>query len=595
MNFRARLFLAFILAVLLPILALALIIRSEMTGRFTAQYHARVASLIEGIGDDLSREGERIDAALSVLKQAMLQDNNFRRAAVDQSSEERAYLLDYAGGAMRLTGLTMLQIQDESGRIVSSGHFRNEYDRLEAQLPQLLRTISGQVALVAIRAPSAPFLALTRIDSIQMGERRFTVVAGTRVEGSILARLARGNELAVSLIYPGGRLGLGKEDADGTDAHADPARGREIVSGVRAESSRNAITGDLEIPFIGLGRDGIGQASFRVAHDLTDLRALRRSIDRWFAAATAAAVILVLLLVTWLTSRISRPIADLAAKTGQVDLDRLDVDFSTRRTDEIGVLSRGLENMTGRLRASAALIREAERRAAVGDLARQVNHDIKNGLTPIRNIVQHLLRLAREAPEDVPKVLEERSQSLDGGIAYLEQLAANYARLSPKREHRICDVNEILRRIATDVRGSSHIQMHLDLADGMFVMGDEVSLRRIFENLITNAVDSFQSRPGTVSITSARATEDERVRVAVTDTGSGMNEEQRSKIFNDFYTTKEQGTGLGLSIVRRLVMDLDGSVRAESEPGVGSRFIVELPAAPRAAAAGKKSANEEGH
>jgi signal transduction histidine kinase len=68
-----------------------------------------------------------------------------------------------------------------------------------------------------------------------------------------------------------------------------------------------------------------------------------------------------------------------------------------------------------------------------------------------------------------------------------------------------------------------------------------------------------------------------RVLITVADTGRGMNEKQRAKVFDDFYTTKENGTGLGLSIVRRLVMDLDGSVAVTSEPGKGSRFVIDLP------------------
>lgn len=594
MSFRVRLFLAFIFAVLLPIIALALIIRGEMTGRFTAQYNARVASLIEGIGEDLSQESGRIDAALAVIKRSTLQDNRFRRAAVDRASEERAYLLDYAGVAMRLTGLTMLQIQDESGRIVSSGHFRNEYDRMERELPSLLEGFAGRMVLAEMRAPEAPFLALARIDSLRMGERQFAIVAGTRVERGMLERLARGNGLSVSLVYPGGVMERQRADAAAADEGAGPARGRGFGAGAIEEGSEGAVAGELDIPFIGLERGVPGQAAFRVTRDLADLRELRRSIDRWFAAATVAAVLLVLFLVAWLTSRISRPIADLAAKTGQVDLDRLDVDFSTRRTDEIGVLSRGLETMTERLRASAVLVREAERRAAIGDLARQVNHDIKNGLTPIRNIVRHLLGLAREAPGDLQKVFEERRESLDGGIAYLEQLASNYARLSPARNRRLCDVNEIVRRVVREQPEPDGVRVHLHLAEGIFVMGDEVSLRRIFENLYSNAIESFDSRAGTVSIVTEAAPREDRVRITVTDTGTGMNEEQRSRIFNDFYTTKERGTGLGLSIVRRLVMDLGGSIRVESEAGTGSRFSVELPAA-RPAGGEAGATNEEGY
>jgi signal transduction histidine kinase len=108
-----------------------------------------------------------------------------------------------------------------------------------------------------------------------------------------------------------------------------------------------------------------------------------------------------------------------------------------------------------------------------------------------------------------------------------------------------------------------------------------VSLRRVVENLVDNAIESLGTRPGSVVIaTSLMSGSGGRsvIQITVTDTGVGMSEEQRTRVFEDFYTTKEDGTGLGLSIVRRLVMDLEGSVRVESEPGKGSRFIVDLPA-----------------
>ena len=117
--------------------------------------------------------------------------------------------------------------------------------------------------------------------------------------------------------------------------------------------------------------------------------------------------------------------------------------------------------MTERLRNSSARLREAERRAAVGDLARQVNHDIKNGLAPIRNVLRHFSQVARQDPALLPAVFEERKGTLDSSVEYLETLARNYARLSPDHRARApCDVNalveEVLRNTAADGRVLQH-------------------------------------------------------------------------------------------------------------------------------------------
>jgi signal transduction histidine kinase len=113
------------------------------------------------------------------------------------------------------------------------------------------------------------------------------------------------------------------------------------------------------------------------------------------------------------------------------------------------------------------------------------------------------------------------------------------------------------------------------------VVGDPIAIRRILENLTTNAVDSLESKPGRINVSTElveRNGEPPWVRVVVADTGRGMSKEDTGRIFNDFYTTKEGGTGLGLSIVRRLVMDLHGAIAVESESGKGTRMIIDIPA-----------------
>jgi two-component system nitrogen regulation sensor histidine kinase NtrY len=114
-------------------------------------------------------------------------------------------------------------------------------------------------------------------------------------------------------------------------------------------------------------------------------------------------------------------------------------------------------------------------------------------------------------------------------------------------------------------------------------MGDRLMVRRILENVVGNAVDSTTGRAGssvTVSTEPVGSEADpQRVRITVADTGQGMSQAELQRAFDDFYSTKEGGTGLGLSIVRRLILDLNGVLRVETEPGVGTRVIVELPTA----------------
>jgi signal transduction histidine kinase len=281
------------------------------------------------------------------------------------------------------------------------------------------------------------------------------------------------------------------------------------------------------------------------------------------------------------SSRISRPLADLADKTAVLDLDRLDVDFDAG-TDEVGRLSRLLRDLAARLRTSTARVREAERRATVGDLARQINHDIKNGLIPLRNVMRHLAQVERDAPAALPAVFAERRNTLDSSIAYLETLATSYQRLSPPPERRECDLNALITDVVRAAQAHEHVEFGTDLSNVPPVVGDPVAFRRILENLMANAVTSLQSKPGRVTVSTQVVGRDgdvPAIRVTVADTGRGMSADEAARIFDDFYTTNEGGTGLGLSIVRRLVMDFHGTIAVESAPGTGTRVIIDIPAA----------------
>jgi signal transduction histidine kinase len=246
----------------------------------------------------------------------------------------------------------------------------------------------------------------------------------------------------------------------------------------------------------------------------------------------------------------------------------------------VGWLSGLLGDWALRLRASTARIREAERRATIGDLARQVNHDIKNGLIPLRNVMRHLAQVERDDPRALPAVFAERRPTVDSSITYLETLATSYQRLSPPLARRDCDLNALVTEVVRAERGHDHVELSTDLADLPPVVGDPVALRRILENLTANAIDSLESKPGRITV-STQVVERERepavVRVTVADTGRGIAADEAKRIFDDFYTTKERGTGLGLSIVRRLVMDLNGTIAVESRPGEGTRMIVDIP------------------
>jgi two-component system nitrogen regulation sensor histidine kinase NtrY len=559
-SFRARLFLALVLAALLPLSALAFGVRREMTRRLTAENTRRGDAAVAALRDDLARESAAVAARLATLTAELGRSNALRLALVQGDAGARRGLLDLAGTSMRSSGLSMLQLQDSAGRILSSGHFRNAYDRVEPALPRALVAAGTRPVLVRARTADTTLLVLARLDSLRVAAARYTLIGGTAIEPRLRGSLARDPDLSLRLDQPGTAPAAGAAAQD--QAEAFPVA-------------------TLSLPFVDeRAAAETSTARLVVTRSPGTLAALRRSIDRWFLAALAATVGLAILGAWWLSTRVSRPLTELAARTAAIDFDRLDQSFPSDRADEIGALATTLGAMTERLRLGAARLREAERRLATGDLARQVNHDIKNGLVPIRNVLRHLSEVARDDPAALPRIFEERRGTLESSLAYLDTLARNYARLSPAAQPAACDVNAVVAEIvrATD---AAHATLRTAPDPALpVVSADPLVLRRILENLVGNAVDSLAGQSDgvvTVGTEALGGAESAQVRVTVTDTGPGMSRAELDRAFDDFHTTKAGGTGLGLSIVRRLVLDLGGALRIETAPGAGTRAIVELP------------------
>jgi signal transduction histidine kinase len=580
MTFRTRLFVAFTATAIIPLVLLGTSVVHELDRRLTDAYERRVTRLAAETQGDVARIGATIDERLGSVRGGIADDNRFRLGAVQDVPTERRYLLDYAAHAMRLSGLAMLQIENDSGRIVSSGHYRNEYDRLEPDLVPLLEAAPGATALVWVRTPDGPTLMFARVDSLQLGGRRFAIVGGVDANPRLLGRLAADSELTVSL-----QLAAGGRAPPGVPNDAERA------------TSREAIVASFPFPLIATPRPGaraLTSARFDVTQSLAGLHALESDILWWCVAAIGLAVAAALVTANWLAARIARPIRALAEQSARVDLAEPGIDFSSSRDDEIGALSRGLAAMMRRLRANAAQVRDAERRAAVGDMARQVTHDVKNGLVPIRHVVRHLTDVQDHEPDRLASVFAERRPTLVASIAYLDELARRYARLGPCPGAGPCDINAVAQTVAAGYVTSGPITASatgsmtgdpasLRLGTGHPVVlqldptvpllpADSLVVRRILENLVANACDAAGHRPGAVTITTQRL--DGTVRVTVADAGCGMTPDALRAAFNDFYTTKPNGTGLGLSIVTRLVRDVHGVLRMETAPGAGTRASI---------------------
>jgi signal transduction histidine kinase len=555
MSFRTRALLAMLAAALAPLALFAAGVRDEIAGRIAAEHLERVAVTSAMIERELAREANEIGERLAALAASMPGDDRLRLALSRSAGVDRRYLLEYAGRSMRLTGLDALQLHDMAGRILSSGQFRNDFDRLEPELQAGMSAGGDSVLLAWFRTAEGPMLALTRRETVRLGDAELVLVAGRRMDRRMLERFASGGDLFVAL-----------------ESTGSPGESHSAEAGARE-------TGGLDIPILPAAdaRTAVPPTArlriFQRGDPLAD--ALRR-IDRWFVAAVGLVAAAALALGVWLSVRLSRPLAELAETAGAISLAGSERIPGAARADEIGLIARRLTTMRRRLRSSAEALREAERRATVGEIARQVNHDIQNGLVPIRNVLRHLADVQERSPGELVSVFGERRHTLDASVGYLDALARRYARLAPRTESGPADLVAIARE-AVSAAGADGARVRLVASEGVAdVTADPVSLRRLLDNLVRNAVDSLTSGDGAVDvrITPARSA----VRLIVADTGRGMSEAELTRAFEDFHTTKPNGTGLGLSIVRRLASDLGARLHVESAPGRGTTMTLDFPA-----------------
>jgi signal transduction histidine kinase len=574
LKLRGQILLGILLITVIPLTLMMQITRTGVTARFTELDTQRVEDQMQLTRLDLAAKSQNLSKMLSSLGTIIIADNRFRLAVGGGRDDLKSYLVDFAPRQMSLMNLDMLQIQNESGQVISSGHFKHSFGQVDAKLPRQLSRVSGGQALIPARSPEGSFLALARSQQVTLGGKKFDIIGGISLSSDNLRDLSRDDDLDVVVTWPGGLLtsseSLSKE-------LAKAKRPEEIPFMLRR---KQAIVRTSEWPLISGGEPA--SAQLIVTHNQESLKKALLAMNIRMGIILALAIGASIFLAILLANRISRPLRDLSQRTQDLDFDNLDIRFESSRRDEVGHLTRLLGQMTGRLRTGVKKLRDAEHRATLGEISRQVNHDIRNGITPLRNVMRHLSEVADNEPKNLETIFQERRGTLEDGLSYLEDLAAHYARLSPDRKVGLVRLDEIVTQALESPSYADEVKLENRLPVNLPpVEADPVSLRRIFDNLIRNALESLPEGGGTVAV-SAFVEEDPileemRIQVEVADTGAGISAEDIDLIFNDFFTTKDEGTGLGLSNVRRLAADCGARVSVKSEPGNGSIFILSFP------------------
>ena len=315
----------------------------------------------------------------------------------------------------------------------------------------------------------------------------------------------------------------------------------------------------------------------------TQSGALTRDVTNMVVAVINIYLILmlvILLVSVILADRITQPLRMIQNRIAQVSLSQKNEMIHYERSDEIRGLVEEYNYMVQELERSAGLLAQSERESAWREMAKQIAHEIKNPLTPMKLNVQHLQRTIEEGKSD-PERVQRISATLIEQIDSLSAIArefSDFAKMPSAISSRINLVAKLknLNQLFESDEDSS-IEIDLGEHKRIMVYADKEQLMRVFINLVKNGLQSIpDGKDGKIRI-GLELDPEQMVRVSFSDNGKGIPEDIRDKLFRPNFTTKSAGMGMGLAISYNVIRSFGGRIWYDTVLGEGTTFHVELP------------------
>ena len=279
----------------------------------------------------------------------------------------------------------------------------------------------------------------------------------------------------------------------------------------------------------------------------------------------------------FLSSYITRSIKTISDKMQQTRLnERNEKIILNAASSEIEVLVDAYNNMIDQLEESAARLAKSEREQAWREMAKQVAHEIKNPLTPMRLTVQSFERKFDPKDENIKEKLAEYSQTLIQQIDVMSSIASafsDFAKMPTQKKEKIEVISVV--KLALDIFNEKSVK-YLTKEDKLYAFLDKTQLIRIVTNLVNNALQATESEENPDIIVEVLS-EKNNIRITVSDNGKGIADEVKDLIFEPKFTTKSSGMGLGLPMIKNIIEAYDGAISFTSNEGIGTVFTVVLP------------------
>jgi len=282
----------------------------------------------------------------------------------------------------------------------------------------------------------------------------------------------------------------------------------------------------------------------------------------------------------FLSNNVTKPLQLLRDKLSGIDLKKHNTPIDFDSGDEIGLLVKEYNRMVAELSENVELMAKQERESAWRSMARQVAHEIKNPLTPMKLSVQLMLRAWYEQRPDFEQRIKSVSDTLIKQIDTLSNIASEFSTFAkmPTEQIETVEVNQLISSLSTlfDEYKNVIVNLLVDKNEKYFILADSSRVVRLFNNLIKNAIQAIpENRQGEITLKTEKI--DNKILITITDNGDGIPKEVQGQLFQPNFTTKTQGMGLGLAMVKNIVQGFNGKITFKTENGVGTSFFVEFP------------------
>jgi signal transduction histidine kinase len=310
---------------------------------------------------------------------------------------------------------------------------------------------------------------------------------------------------------------------------------------------------------------------------------LKKEMSSFLVAYINIYVILIALSILFalvISNYVARPIKLIVSKIKEVKLLGQNEKIIWKRKDEIGKLVTEYNRMIDALTQSAELLARSERESAWREMAKQVAHEIKNPLTPMKLSVQYLERSWNDQTPDWSNRLAKFTQTMIEQIDTLSAIASEFSDFAkmPLSKKENTNLEEVIQSTISLFKNYENIKISFDKQSfGEFIVyADKEQLLRAFNNLLKNSIQAIGEQPdGKIDINIEGRNQNCVIRI--TDNGGGIPEELKNKIFSPNFTTKSGGMGLGLAIVKSVIVNSGGEISYTSSNGNGTTFSIMLP------------------